>query len=92
MRSKCRDLDHSQMEVLVVEVVEMETEVVVWTSKTSVEGEGKDSRVGIRGGPTKLPGEGGGHQDRPGKEEPLVGMEAGRSLALQYFPKQCAGK
>ena len=33
----------------------------------------------ISGGPTKLPAKGGGQQQRPGKEEPLVGKEAGRN-------------
>ena len=53
MRSKCRDLDldHSEMEVLVVVVEEL-----VWTNETSVKEEGKGSRVGNQeGGPTNLP-------------------------------------
>ena len=56
-RSKCRDLDHSEMEVLVVvEMVEME--VLVWTNKTSVKGEGKGSRA--KGGLGNRTGHGGG--------------------------------
>ena len=36
-----------------------------------------------RGGPTKLPEKGGGqHQQRPGKEEPMVEKEDGRSKHL----------
>ena len=35
--------------------------------------------AGIKHLPTKLPGKGGGQQQRPGKEEPLVGKEAGRN-------------
>ena len=62
---------------MVVEVVEMEG---MGMNKTSVKGEGKGSRIeNQEGGPTKLPGEGGGHQERPGKEEPLVGWEEGRN-------------
>ena len=34
-------------------------------------------KSGGYGGPTKLPEKGGGHQQRPGKEEPLVGKEDG---------------
>ena len=36
-------------------------------------GEEGANRVSQEGGPTKLPEKGGGQQQRPGKEEPLVG-------------------
>ena len=43
-------------------------------------GEGEEENRDCRkGGPTKLPAKGGGQQQRPGKEEPLVGKEAGRN-------------
>ena len=42
-------------------------------------GEGEESRGrNHNGGPTKLPRQGGGQKQRPGKEEPLVGKEEGR--------------
>ena len=84
MRSKCRDfdLDHSKMEVLVVVVVE---EVVVWTNKTSVKGEGKGSRVGNEeGGPTKLPEEGGGHKNDLGRQSPWWGGRKEGTSDLQH--------
>ena len=56
-RSKCRDLDHNEMEVLVV-VKMVEMEVLVWTNKTSVKGEGKGSRA--KGGLGNRTGHGGG--------------------------------
>ena len=45
------------------------------------EGENSDCR---KGGPTKLPGKGGGHQHRPGKEEPLVGWRQEELEGLLY--------
>ena len=66
---------------LTAEEASVVVEEVVWTNKTSVKGEGQGSRVGNQeGGPTKLPGEGGGHKNDLGrKEEPLVGWEEGRN-------------
>ena len=36
-------------------------------------GEEGENKISWEGGPTKLPERGGGQQQRPGKEEPLVG-------------------
>ena len=53
-------------------------EGVVVMNKQGIErGEEGANRVSQEGGPTKLPEKGGGQQQRPGKEEPLVGMEEG---------------
>ena len=53
------------------EVVGVEVKVV---NKLAIEGGGEGENRGCRqGGPTKLPAKGGGQQQRPGKEEPLVG-------------------
>ena len=49
-------------------------EGVVVMNKQGIErGEEGANRVSQEGGPTKLPEKGGGQQQRPGKEEPLVG-------------------
>ena len=57
--------------------LEQETEVGVEVkvrNKVANEGGGEGENRGCRqGGPTKLPAKGGGQQQRPGKEEPLVG-------------------
>ena len=56
--------------------LEQETEVGVEVkvrNKVANEGGGEGENRGCRqGGPTKLPGKGGGHQHHPGMEEPLV--------------------
>ena len=63
----CKDPDLEQ----VTEVVGVEVKVM---NKLAIEGGGEGENRGCRqGGPTKLPGKGGGQQQRPGKEEPLVG-------------------
>ena len=59
----------------------MEVEVLEEVNKLREEEEGAN-RVCWEGGPTKLPEKGGGHQQRPEKEEPLVGKEDGRSKHL----------
>ena len=65
----CKDPDLEQ----VTEVVGVEVKVKVM-NKLAIEGGGEGENRGCRqGGPTKLPAMGGGQQQRPGKEEPLVG-------------------
>ena len=65
----CKDPDLEQ----VTEVVGVEVKVKVM-NKLAIEGGGEGENRGCRqGGPTKLPAKGGGQQQRPGKEEPLVG-------------------
>ena len=72
----CKDPDLDQVEQ-VTEVVGVEVKVM---NKLAIEGGGEGENRGCRqGGPTKLPAKGGGQQQRPGKEEPLVGKEAGRN-------------
>ena len=54
--------------------LEVEVEVMNMINKLAIEGGGEGENRGCRqGGPTKLPAMGGGQQQRPGKEEPLVG-------------------
>ena len=66
----CKDPDLDQVEQ-VTEVGGMEVKVM---NKLAIEGGGEGENRGCRqGGPTKLPAKGGGQQQRPGKEEPLVG-------------------
>ena len=68
----CKDPDLDQVEQ-VAEVVGVGVEVKV-VNKLAIEGGGEGEYRGCRqGGPTKLPAKGGGQQQRPGKEEPLVG-------------------
>ena len=63
----CKDPDLEQ----VTEVVGVEVKMM---NKLAIEGGGEGENRGCRqGGPTKLPAKGGGQQQRPGKEEPLVG-------------------
>ena len=72
----CKDPDLEY----VTEVVGVEVKVVKVVNKLAIEGGGEGENRGCRqGGPTKLPAKGGGQQQRPGKEEPLVGWEAGRN-------------
>ena len=67
---------------VVVEVVEMEG---MGMNKTSVKGEGKGSRVGNQeGGPTKLPGEGGGHENELGSRSPWWGGRKEGTSNLQH--------
>ena len=67
----CKDPDPDLEQV--TEVVGVEVKVKVM-NKLAIEGGGEGENRGCRqGGPTKLPGKGGGQQQRPGKEEPLVG-------------------
>ena len=62
----CKDPDLEQETEVRVEVKVM--------NKLATEGGGEGENRGCRqGGPTKLPAMGGGQQQRPGKEEPLVG-------------------
>ena len=64
-----KDPDLDQVEQ-VTEVVEVEVKVM---NKLAIEGGGEGENRGCwQGGPTKLPAKGGGQQQRPGKEEPLV--------------------
>ena len=44
------------------------------------------------GGPTKLPAKGGGQQQRPGKEEPLVGWRKEGATDLKPLAKQGGGE
>ena len=44
------------------------------------------------GGPTKLPAKGGGQQQRPGKEEPLVGWRKEGATDLKPLAKQEGGE
>ena len=54
--------------------LEVEVEVMNMINKLAIEGGEEGENRGCRqGGPTKLPAMGGGQQQRPGKEEPLVG-------------------
>ena len=53
------------------------------------EGENSDCR---KGGPTKLPAKGGGQQQRPGKEEPLVGWRKEGATDLKPLAKQGGGE
>ena len=85
MRSKCRDLDHSQM-VLVVEVVEMETQVVVWTSKTSVEGEGKAVELESEEDPPNSLGREGDIKIDLGRRSPWWGWRQEGALHSNTFP------
>ena len=43
-------------------------------------------------GPTKLPAKGGGQQQRPGKEEPLVGWRKEGATDLKPLAKQGGGE
>ena len=57
----------------------MEGAVVVMNKRAIERGEEGENKISWEGGPTKLPERGGGQQQRPGKEEPLVGWEEGRN-------------
>ena len=62
-------------------MTELGVEVV---NKLAIEGGGEGENRGCRqGGPTKLPGKGGGQQQRPGKEEPLVGWRKEEAIDHQ---------
>ena len=68
----CKDPDMGQVDQ--VTGVELEVEVMNMINKLAIEGGEEGENRGCRqGGPTKLPAMGGGQQQRPGKEEPLVG-------------------
>ena len=56
-------------------------------------GEGEEENRDCRkGGPTKLPAKGGGQQQRPGKEEPLVGWRKEGATDLKPLAKQGGGE
>ena len=67
-----------------------EVEVV---NKLAIEGGGEGENRGCqKGGPTKLPAKGGGHQQRPGKEEPFVGWRKEGTTVLKPLAKQGGGE
>ena len=62
-------------------------------NKPSIEGGGEGENRGCqKGGPTKLPAKGGGHQQRPGKEEPFVGWRKEGTTDLKPLAKQVGGE
>ena len=73
--------------------VELEVEVMNMINKLAIEGGEEGENRGCRqGGPTKLPAKGGGQQQRPGKEEPLVGWrEEGASDHHQSWSQFLVG-
>ena len=84
-----KDPDLDQVEQ-VAEVVGVEVKVV---NKLAIEGGGEGENRGCRqGGPTKLPAKGGGQQQRPGKEEPLVGWRKEGATDLKPLAKQGGGE
>ena len=84
----CKDPDLVQ----VTEVVGVEVKVKVM-NKLAIEGGGEGENRGCRqGGPTKLPAKGGGQQQRPGKEEPLVGWRKEGATDLKPLAKQGGGE
>ena len=84
-----KDPDLDQVEQ-VTEVVGMEVKVM---NKLAIEGGGEGENRGCRqGGPTKLPAKGGGQQQRPGKEEPLVGWRKEGATDLKPLAKQEGGE
>ena len=73
--------------------VELEVEVMNMMNKLAIEGGGEGENRGCRqGGPTKLPAKGGGQQQRPGKEEPLVGWRKEGATDLKPLAKQGGGE
>ena len=63
----------------------MEGAVVVMNKRGIERGEEGENKISWEGGPTKLPEKGGGQQQRPGKEEPLVGRRqegAGKNIII----------
>ena len=63
----------------------MEGAVVVMNKRGIERGEEGENKISWEGGPTKLPERGGGQQQRPGKEEPLVGRRqegAGANIVI----------
>ena len=62
------------------------------TSHGEEEEENEYKRANSNGGPTKLPAKGGGQQQRPGKEEPLVGWRKEGATDLKPLAKQGGGE
>ena len=84
----CKDPDLDQVE----QVTEVGVEVKV-VNKLAIEGGGEGEYRGCwQGGPTKLPAKGGGQQQRPGKEEPLVGWRKEGATDLKPLAKQGGGE
>ena len=84
----CKDPDLEQVE----HVTEVGSEVEV-VNKLAIEGGGEGENRGCqKGGPTKLPAKGGGHQQRPGKEEPFVGWRKEGTTDLKPLAKQVGGE
>ena len=85
----CKDPDLDQVE----QVTEVGVEVKV-VNKLAIEGGGGEgeNRGCRQGGPTKLPAKGGGQQQRPGKEEPLVGWRKEGATDLKPLAKQGGGE
>ena len=73
--------------------LEVEVEVMNMINKLAIEGGEEGENRGCRqGGPTKLPAMGGGQQQRPGKEEPLVGWRKEGATDLKPLAKQGGGE
>ena len=71
--------------------VELEVEVMNMMNKLAIEGGGEGENRGCRqGGPIKLPGKGGGQQQRPGKAG-KVGWEEGRNQRPQPLQELVLG-
>ena len=70
----------------------MEGAVVVMNKRGIERGEEGENKISWEGGPTKLPERGGGQQQRPGKEEPLVGWRKEGATDLKPLAKQGGGE